>query len=320
MMQFVMAGALFLLALARIPAVRANGRDPVFQAAVFSGASSLLGNPGLYLAVDAVLGGFNLTKLAINSLMIIGLWYLRAAVVHAISPAADRRPAWVRLMPPAVTLALQTAFFFLAGPLPSTATWGEYHLLPFATLFSLMVILFVAWTSGEIAWACFRFVPRMRRSFRLGFSMLGLGSLISVLTVTLMAIELCRPFPWLPQIGPASATPPPFHLMEVFAIGLTGVGLTIPAVAGRVARRRDALRLGRTIEKVGIIREKALRNTDMERILKTDAAALPQERLHRMIVEIWDAELAARGNPALDADDRAYVLLVESDFGLERTS
>jgi hypothetical protein len=57
----------------------------------------------------------------------------------------------------------------------------------------------------------------------------------------------------------------------------------------------------------------------MTRILKADAGAEPHERLHRMIVEIWDAELAAAGRSALNDEDRAYVLLVESDFGLERT-
>jgi hypothetical protein len=110
-------------------------------------------------------------------------------------------------------------------------------------------------------------------------------------------------------------------MLEMFAIVLVGVGLTLPAVAGRAARRLASLRMLRTIAKVEPIRVKALKNADMARLLETDAAARPQERLHRMIVEIWDAELAAGASrSALTPDDRAYLLTVESDLDLERTS
>ncbi|WP_427007603.1 hypothetical protein [Pseudarthrobacter sp. H2] len=320
MMHFLMAGALFLLALARVPAVARNGKDPVFLAAMFAGSSSLLGNPGVYLFTDALLGGTNLAKLAVNTFMIVGLWFLRTAVVNAISPEADKRAAWIRCLPVAVTLVLQAAFFFLTGPMPSTATWGEYHRFPFAAPFSLMMIAFIGWSCGEIAWACCRFVPRMRQSFRIGFSMVGLGSVISVVTMVLMALGiLSHAFPQLtPLHGAANA---PFQMLEMFAIVLVGVGLTIPAVAGRAARRLASLRMLRTIAKIEPIRVKALKNADMARLLETDAAARPQERLHRMIVEIWDAELAAgAARSALTDGDRAYLLTVESDLNLERTS
>lgn len=319
MTQFLMAGALFLLALARVPAVIRTGKDLVFLAAIFAGASSLLANPAVYLFTDALLGGTNLAKLAVNTLMIVGLWYLRTAVVTAISPEADKRSRWIRSMPLAVTLVLQAAFFFLTGPLPSTATWGQYHLLPFAAPFSLTMIAFIAWSCGEIAWACCRFVPRMRQSFRIGFSMVGLGCVISVVTMILMALGiLAHAFPQLTSIHWAARAP--FHLLEMFAIALVGVGLTIPAVAGRAARSRASRQMQQTIAKLEPIRLKALKNADTERLLKTDAAARPEERLHRMIVEIWDADLAAgKGQSALTDQDRAYLLSVESDLDLERT-
>lgn len=318
MMHFMMAGALFLLALARIPAVRKNPRDPVFLAAIFAGVSSLLTNPGVYLYVDTRLGGTNLAKLAVDTFIVIGLWFLRAAVVNAVSPVADQRAAWIRCLPVAVTIALQTTFFVLAGPLPSTSSWGQYHVHPFAALFSLMMVAFNAWSCAEIARACWRFVPRMRQSFRVGFSMVGVGSTLGALTLTLMALGIfSRAYPDLPDFIHKAAKAP-FLLMELVSIVLVGIGLTIPPIAGHAARRRAALRIGRLIAKVEPIREKALNNADRERVLQTDADAGPQEVLHRMIVEIWDAELAAGGRSALTAEDRAVVLLAESEFGLER--
>lgn len=318
MMQLIMAGALLLLAAARIPALVRKGRDTVFMAAVFAGASSLLLDPSLYLALDPALGGANMVKLALNSFMIVGLWYLRAAVLSAVSPDTDTRPGWVRALPLTLTLALQAIFFFLAGISTSTTAWAGDHRHAIATsLFSLMMIFFIAWSCGQIAWTCFRYVPQMRQSFRVGFSMVGLGCLVAVAVMADMVageLEAAIPdlsLPWAQAI--------PVHPFEMVAITLVGVGLTIPPVAGRITERRAAARLLRTIAKVAQIRERALADRPTDRMLEADADALPEERLHRMIVEIWDAELAAGGRSGLAAEDRDYLLLVESDFGLERT-
>ncbi|MCU1531583.1 MAG: hypothetical protein JWO49_1154 [Arthrobacter sp.] len=320
-MQLIMAGALLLLALARVPAFRKNGRDPVFLAAAFAGVSSALAAPAVYFAVDALLGGMNVAKLAVNSFMVVGLWYLRAAVVAAVTQGAVARSTRVRHLPLTVTLVLQVAFFILTGPTTTTLTWGNdyHHLLP-AALFSLMMIAFIAWSCGEIAWACMRFVPRMRSSFRVGFIMVGVGCLISICTMAMMAMDaLSRAFPLLTWMSGAAAVP--FHMVEVLAISLVGIGLTIPALAGRAARRRYSRVEQERFARVAPLRERVLANVGTVRVLEADADARPHERLHRMIVEIWDAELAAGdGFSALTDEERAYLLSVESDIRLERTS
>lgn len=317
MMHLVMAAALFLLAAARLPALRRKGSDTVFMAGVFAGMSALLGNIPVYFFIDGILGGINLGKLAMNSFMIVGLWYLRTAVVHAVSPAAGARSAWGRRLPLIITLVLQTLFFALTGPTTSTTTWGTdyHHLLP-AALFSLMMIAFIAWSCGEIAWACFKFVPQMRRSFQLGFAMVGLGCIISVIVMAALATDaLSSAFPPLSAI---SGSDIPFHMLEMLAIILVGVGLTIPAVAGRATRRKARLTRHVTIARVTPIRARVLQSANMERMLKTDSAASPDEQLHRMLVEIWDAELAAGpGNTALTAEERDYLLSVESSLDAE---
>lgn len=317
MMHLMMAGALYVLAAARIPALRRNGHDTVFMSAVFAGTSGLLGNVPVYFFVDGLLGGINLAKLAMNSFMIIGLWYLRTAVVHAVSPDAGARSAWGSRLPLIITLALQTLFFVLTGPTASTNTWGTdyHHLLP-AALFSMMMIVFIAWSCGEIAWACFRFVPQMRRSFQVGFAMVGSGCIISVIVMAALATDaLSSAFPRFAFI---SGSPIPFHLLELLAIVMVGVGLTIPAIAGRVTRRKAEIGRQITIAKVKPLRTRVLLNSNMDRILQADAAASADEQLHRMLVEIWDAELSAgAGKSALTAEERAYLLSVESSLDAE---
>jgi hypothetical protein len=323
MIQIVMAGALLLLAVARVPAMARNGKDTVFYAAIFEGAAMLLIDPDVYSTTDAILGGVNLIKLINSILMVLGLWFLRAAVLNAISPDHSKRNVWARRLPLLATVALQLLFFFLTGLLPSTATWGQYHNHLTAALFSMMVIAFVGWSCGEIAWACIRFVPKMRKAFKVGFSMVGLGCLISVYTAVFMADEVIRSTGFFPILGSRTFPTQPFAVYELFAIVLVGVGLTIPAVAGRAARRRmDRLdqHLALAISRVEPIREKALEGSEMAGLLKADTDASPQERLHRMMVEIWDAELAAgSGRTVLTEQERSYLLSLESNFDLERS-
>lgn len=323
MIQLFMAAALFALAAARVPALRRNGSDTVFFAGLFAGLSSLLLSPMVYYAVDPLIGGINIAKLLLNSFMIVGLWYLRTAVINAVAPEKDTRPDWVRRLPLTISLLVQALFFALSGFAPTTTLWAkEDHNPVFAILFSLVMLFFIAWSSAQITWTCFRYVPKMRRSFRIGFSMVGLGTFISVLVMADMTyFSLNDVLQWVDRGHPLANLP--FHAIEMVVVVLVGVGLTIPPVAGNITRRRAAARLDRTIEKVDLIRGRALADRPTDRMLKIDEDATAQERLHRMIVEVWDAELAAATSGAteslLSREDRDYMLLVERDFDLGRT-
>lgn len=314
MIQLVMAAVLLVLAVARIPAMARNGRDTVFLAALFAGIASVLMSPAVYAAVDDLVGGINLVKLALNSSMIVGLWYLRRAVLEAIMPA-DNRHLLIRTLPLTVTLALQLVFFVLAGPTTTTHSWGLYHERLPAALFSTMLILFVGWVCAGVALSCFRYIPRMRRSFKVGFTMVGLGCIVGLLVAIRFTIGLLSaPIPAL------TAVPVPSHtvisLLEMVTIILVGAGLTVPAVAGRVHRKRQARWEADTLAGVEPIRDRVLQNAGPDRFLETDPSAPARERLHRMIVEVWDAELAAGGT--LTPAERSFLLNAEQQLDLNR--
>lgn len=312
MTQLLMAGALVLLAVARIPALRRNRTDLVFSCAVYGGMGSLLMSPIVYVPVDTALGGMNLVKLVLNSLMIISLWYLRLAAFAAIAPEGrGRRSWWTRSLPLTLTLTLQTAFFLLTGPTTTTPAWGIYEDRFPALLFSLMLTLFICSMSAEIAVICFRYVPRMSPSFRVGFSMLGAGCIMGFLVMAEMCLSLLsRHLTFLAVLVRPDF---PYHQLELVATVLAGAGLTIPAVAGRTARRNQHRWNTETLARVESIRAKAQQSTSLDRTLEADPQAPVQDRLHRMIVEIWDAELAAGTSATfLTAEERSYVLAVES--------
>lgn len=317
MMQLMMAGALYLLALARIPALARNRTDAVFLAAIFAGTAAVLMNPEVYVFTDTSLGGANLVKLVLNSLMMIGLWFLRHSVVQAVARGTDQRHVLIRTLPLILTLSLEILFFVLTGPTTTTESWGyRYHGQIPGALFSVMLITFVAWVCAEIAVVCLRYVLRLRQWFRVGFCMVGAGSIISFVAMAKMGIDvLAAAFPFLAAFSGSEGTP--FHLLEMLAILLVGIGLTIPALAGRSARRRLLRWNLATLARVEPIRDRVLHNASMDRLLAPDATALPQDRLHRMIVEIWDAELAAgTGNSILTREERAYLLSAEVNLDL----
>jgi hypothetical protein len=254
----------------------------------------------------------NLVKLVLNSLMIISLWYLRLAAYAAIAPeAGGRRSWWTRTLPLTLTLTLQTAFFLLTGPTITTPAWGIYEDRFPALLFSLMLTLFICSMSAEIAVICFRYVPRMSRAFRVGFSMLGAGCIMGFLVMAEMCISLLARH--LTVLSVLVRPDFPYHQLELVATVLAGAGLTIPAVAGRAARRNLHRWNIETLARIESIWAKALRSTSLDRTLEADPQAPVQDRLHRMIVEIWDADLAADTSATfLTAEERSYLLSVEA--------
>ena len=314
MIELVMTAVLFVLAAARIPAVVRNGRDTVFLAAIFAGSSSVLMSPAVYAMLDDSLGGINVVKLALNSSMIIGLWYLRRAVLEAIMPADSRR-VLISTLPLTAALLLQLLFFVLAGPTTTTASWGLYHDRLPAALFSAVLITFIGWVCAEVTVACFRYIPVMRRSFKVGFTMVGAGSIVGMLVTIRFTIGLLAvPIPALLALPvPSDAA---IRVMEMITIVLVGAGLTVPAVAGRRRRKRQVRWEADTLAGVEPIRERILQRVGPERFLESDPAAPARDRLHRMIVEVWDAELASGGT--LAPEERAFLLAAEKQLALNR--
>lgn len=317
-MQPLMAAALYLLACARIPAMLRFGKDTVFFAAVLAGTAALLTIPAVYILVDSLVGGRNITKLIQHTLMVVGLWQLRIGILHAIAPGSERQRSRYRPFPLYLTLILQGVFFFAADAGPTTANfWDAYNVSPAGALFSALVLVFAGIVCGELALVCRRFVPRMHGPFKTGFTMVGVGSALGSLAAVFMVLDVLASA--VPALGMWS-----FHftaayqVMQLVPTALIGLGLTIPALAGRAERSRMERWERETLAQVQPIRERALQAAGLDRTLEPDSSAPAQDRLHRFIVEIWDAELAMGGASALTAEERTYLLTVERRLDLEQ--
>lgn len=316
MIQLLMAGALAVLAGARLPVLIRNGKDTVFTAAVLAGSSALLTNAGVYSFADQILGGFNLARLLMQMLMVLGLWSLRKALLDAVAPQAKRRRL-LRGIPLYIALILQVTLFAMLEPMQTTVTWGDdYEGSITGSLFSVIGVSFVAWVCGEIAVVCLGVIPKMRGVFRPGFIMVAIGCSIGSLTMASMSLGvMSHAFPQMSAFD--WKNPDGYRLLELVSIAQVGIGLTLTAVTGHRRRARIARWELEAIAYVEPVREHALREAGKQRTLESDATAPLQDRLHRMIVEIWDADLALGSASVLSGEQRAYLLELEEKLDLE---
>lgn len=314
-----MAIALVMLAAARIPALRRKGSDTVFFAAVFASLSAVLIYPPIYVPLDGVLGGTNVGKLLLQSFMVLGLWFLRTAVINAVSPETSKQRTKLHQIPLYLALAAQTVTFILSVPTKTTTQWSnDYGTELMPALFSLTVDWYVAWVCAEIAYTCLRFIPRMSGTFRRSFTLVGAGCGLGSITMFVMGVE---------TVSLATTLVPTFNLrdtetyklLELTSIALVGIGLTLTSIIGRRNRLRTARWEMDTLKKISPIHDRALKRVGENRALGADETAPPQDRLHRMVVEIWDAELAAGSGQVLTVEERDYILGVERRLDLEHS-
>lgn len=318
MIQLLMAAALATLAAARLPVLVRKGRDTVFIAAVLACGAALLSNPGVYTVTDRALGGINLARLAMQSLMVLGLWFLRKALLHAVAP--EVKGNILRRLPLFAALVLLVVFFIIIGPTTTTTTWGDqYENNIRGALFSITGIGFISWICGEIALVCARHVPGMRGIFRPGFIMVALGCGTGCLTMAYMGLHVLShaiPLGIIHYAGELTI----FRILELISIALVGIGLTMTAVTGQRRRRRIARWEREALGIVAPIRERALLKAGLQRTLESDQDAPAQDRLHRLLVEIWDAQLAAGGEtPVITPEERRYLLSVEEHLDLDHS-
>lgn len=316
MIQLMMAAALAVLAAVRIPVLLRHRRDTVFVAAVCACGAALLTNPVVYVSIDRLLGGFNIARLLMQALMVLGLWFLRKGLLRAVAPHTT--PNLLRQLPLYTAMSLLVIFFVLLGPTVTTNSWGdEFEGRLIGALFSITGIAFIAWVCGEIAVVCLTHLRRLKGAFRLGFTMVSAGCAIGCVTMTAMtvavlasSVPLLEPLRW--------RSPDGYRVLELLSIALVGVGLTLTAVQGHRTRTRIARWEKDALTRVEPIREGVLHEAGLHRTLQFDESAPVQDRLHRMIVEIWDADLAAgTAHSVLTEEQRAYLLDIERKLDLE---
>ncbi|WP_026536274.1 hypothetical protein [Arthrobacter sp. H14] len=309
-MTAIVVIGLFILAAIRLRPLIRKGSDTVFMAAVVEGVGMGINIDAVYTWLDPLLGGQNLTNLISHILVIGGLWFLRSAILDSVAPEAGSIYRITSILPLTATLVAHAVLFFLSD-LPVTAasfneTYGDQTTVAMYTCLSM---LYIAWVTAETGLACLRYVPQMRASFRVGFTVLGAGC-AAAMTAALSQIifVMGKHFDFLAPLGDVTATL--YETCQSLSILLIGIGLIIPPAAASVTKRRTDAWHRQANEKMAAIWDRLREVTKERQSLPVDTIS-GSELTYRLLVEIRDSQLMAGEASPLTDEELAYVDEVE---------
>ncbi|WP_306986742.1 MAB_1171c family putative transporter [Arthrobacter silviterrae] len=233
-MQYLPAAILWSLALVRIPHAKdARGRH-VFWAALFAAVACTLYVPDVYFAVDTVLGGRNLVKLATLLSVMLGFWQFRSAILVAVSTdhTSSRRRLLAGRWAVAAAGTIAAVGFLTSNP---GATSGNLQVAyadePGMKAFLLSGSAFLVWCGLDLAVMCIRSWKHLHSpAFRIGFLLIAIGCAASCAAIIDRVAYGSISQGARPSTSLAAFLDSAYWPAEAVAVTCIGIGLIIPAV------------------------------------------------------------------------------------------
>jgi hypothetical protein len=303
------SAALWVLAGSRLgPCLRRRG-DLVFYAAVAGATASTLMAPGV---AETVFGNRSLAMPAIGSLVMLAIWFIRAAVVRAVvAPASQTNLLRRGVLQTAAAITAYCVSFgcaVLVGAVRldglAAESTSRVDIAMFVLTATLSVYVIVA--AVQIAVVCIRYIPQMAsRPFRAGFTAVALACAFAAVG---MVASLAHEALGLTSVGLDAR--PGIGLAAVWFVSAAGallpLGLVLPSLSGRAEawqlhQRYCLLRLN------PVWRRTAQPDLFFHAVAPPLTGVFSQDpggRLHRALVEIFDGQLASGGSLLTSSETR----------------
>lgn len=302
------------MAALRFPTWRQDKRDPVFPAALLALLAVTLNADPVYLVVDRALGGVNLANLLVHLMLMSGLFLLRGAISDAAFGKAliSRKPAIAVF---GVAVGVQMLAFGLSDT-PETALrfTNTYGHLPWVDAYMVSFALYLAMVFAEVLFASATYLYAMSGALRTGFLIVTLGASLSLISaLAQVGNVLLRGIEGMDSTADALSTV--YKVYQLLGLAFFGAGFGIPPFNTYLARRRDTRWLHGAMEEVSPVWKRTVGSTsDPASFLPPDDAAELRSRIYRMVVEIYDYQLAAGASVLSSREEKA---LREVERGLE---
>lgn len=280
-------------------------RSPVsFLASLFAALALTLNFPPVYVAVDKLLGGQNFASLTQHTFLVFTAYFVMLLLLRSVGLLTRR---WQLLLGVslAVIVLVQTTAFLLIERIPTTPDLmlESYTQVP-ALVFALSHFLYFG-VASAVAGVCAVRLLRQHNTFsaRVGAGALLLGGTAGVLNVVVVAVRDTSRL--LGNMSVEVLDPLYRVLIVVIALGFC-VGLSVPAVAGSIRRRRIACALA--------ILEGALARSEDEgwepaRVVHDPHAPVVQGDAFRSltdaVIQLRDGQLFETGPDLTDEELRA---------------
>ena len=320
-MQYVPASILWVLTLVKLPNANAAQSRHVFWAAFFAAVACTLYVSGIYSAVDSVLGGRNLTKLATLIAVMLGFWQFRSAILVAVSTDPRRFRRRIVIGRCAIVVAGVAAVAGLAVSDPgvtSTNLQLAYADEPGMKLFLLSGSAFLFWACLDLMLVCLQTLRHLRsHAFRIGFLLVAVGCAASCLAIGDRVLYGVIGRGSHPLTALTSVLDSSYWTFEVVAVMCISVGLMIPSLRRPVSEFRRNVEARELLIKLRPAWQRATA-AHREIVLPSSFEILtplkPHARmhLHRRFIEIRDGEIRAGHTAVLLPDDNALLMRAES--------
>ena len=325
-MQLIIALALWGLVGALAIGTRRRTDQSILYAAVMIAVSLTLNIDAVYFAADGLLGGRNYADLPANLLLLLGVYFLSRAILRASSPSRARvtdRPFRIGAI---VTASLMvTAFVFIDAPETSGSFMRDFGHQPAAAAYSLIQFTYLGIVVALTGTICLHFAGRMSTpARRLGFRIVGAGCGAAVLTVlSVVGMDLAHVFGAMPLVALFASA---YNVLNMAAILLLCLGLSLPPILGWVSKRIDRRKLqGVLPDLTRIWNDVSAQHVELgdetHRHTPGTASRDVDTVVHRTLVEIRDALLFDPSvRDRLTDEDLALLTATETHIGAQSAS
>lgn len=325
-MHLIVALALWGLVGALAIGTRRRTDQSILYAAVMIAISLTLNINVIYFAVDGLLGGRNYADLPANLLLLLGVYFLSRAILRASSPSRARatdRPFRIGALAAATLMVI--FFVFIEAPQTSGSFMHDFGDQPAAAAYSLIQFTYLGVVVALTGTICLRFAGRMSTpTRRLGFRIVGIGCGAAVLTVlSVVGMDLAHVFGAMSLLALFASA---YNVLNMTAILLLCLGLSLPPILGWVAKRLERRKLqGVLPDLTRIWNDVSAQHVELGDASRPSApGTTPRDVdtvVHRTLVEIRDALLfdpSAAGR--LTAGDLALLTATETYIGAKSAS
>jgi hypothetical protein len=303
------SAALWILAVARLGACLRHRGDLVFYAALAGAAASTVMTPAV---ADTVFGDRITATPIIGSLVMLAIWFVRAAVVRAVVAPEHQASVFRRgLLQTAAAITAYCVSFVCAVLVGAVHPAGlashptsrvDVGMLVFTATLSVYVVV----GAIQIALVCVRYIPEMESSlFRAGFTAVAVACSVAIVG---MVASLLHESTGLASVGLDAR-----YALEVardWLLGAAGVLLPLGLALPSLSRRADAFQVQQRycLLRLNPVWRRAAQSdlffgtvaTPLRGVLSRD----PRARLHRALVEILDSQLVSGGSLLTSSESR----------------
>ncbi|NVM96130.1 MAB_1171c family putative transporter [Arthrobacter wenxiniae] len=316
-MQYLAAVILWTLAIFKLPKAKDIHSRHVFWAVFFAAVACTLYIPAVYSAVDAVLGGHNLTKLATLIAVMLGFWQFRTSILVAVStdPRSCRRKVAIGRWVMATTGATAVVGFLASNPGVTNANLQPaYAGEPGMKLFLLSGSAFLVWACMDLMVTCLRSLRHLRStSFRVGFLLIAVGCAASTLAITDRVLYGSISHGLHPATGFTRFLDSIYWTFEALAVLCIGFGLIFPSLRRpvnafhqNVEARALLIKLRPAWKRATAAHQEVILRPSPFEVL-TPLRPNARLHLHRRFIEIRDGEMRSGQSAVGLATDNALL-------------